>query len=74
MSKRLVCPNDKNHDEFLATAIVSETWLIDRNLNWKEVVEDETSIYRCPQFDSGDLFICDECGTIAVEEDEENYV
>ena len=70
MSKRLVCPNGKEHDEFLVEVRVegTETWVVNELGEYLDIDEDHLSVYADPRIER-DVYTCNDCGaTAGVEE------
>lgn len=66
---RVTCPKDKSHEGFIATAHVTEEWLMDSNGDFLEVYSsDDTEVVHRP--DNEDVWYCQECGADAEVEDD----
>ncbi len=65
MSK-LVCPKCGNN-RFAVTAHVTETWEVDENAEFRDIIRTEEEVIKRPDIESGDfLFTCRECDAEAV--------
>lgn len=60
-----VCPSDRSHNEFLTTAHVTETWVVDRYGDFESKLEsDAGEVIHAP--DPEDIWQCRICGKDAV--------
>ena len=61
----MVCPEDKTHDRFIATAHVTEDWVVDGDGNYIEhAIETDYQVLHAP--DKHDIWTCAICGTEAI--------
>lgn len=58
------CPNNKEHQKFIATAHVTQEWVIDKNNNFEECISECTQVVHNP--DKDDSVTCKECGNDAI--------
>lgn len=57
---KIVCPKNPEHKKFSVTAHVAETWAVDSDGHFVEVLEPASDVVHSPV--SGDFFECIECG------------
>lgn len=56
-----VCPTDPTHDRFIATAHVTEDWVVDHNGNFIELsTKSDCQVLHAPNAD--DIWTCAICG------------
>ena len=60
-----VCPKDPNHNEFLTTASVNQTWKIDGEGNFLEEVSTDDTIHGPDIYNE---WTCSDCGSQAIIE------
>ena len=58
---KITCPNDPEHKRFLATAHVTETWVVDELGGFLDVVDSLESRNVTHRPDCEDLFECEKC-------------
>lgn len=61
--KKAYCPDNPDHDRFIATAHVVEDWIVDREGNWMDT-NACTDTLRSPSTE--DVWTCAECYAEAV--------
>ena len=60
-----VCPSDRSHNEFLTTAHVTQTWIVNRYGDFEFILDsEECQVIHAP--DSEDIWQCKICGKDAV--------
>ena len=60
----ITCPKNKKHDRFEVTAHVSEFWIVNKDGQYVEVVDDARGeVVHRP--DSQDHYVCAKCGAEA---------
>tara|TARA_R110001583_G_scaffold88352_6_gene229274 strand:- start:341 stop:550 length:210 start_codon:yes stop_codon:yes gene_type:complete len=65
----MVCPKDNTHDRFIATAHVTEDWVVDGGGNYIEhAIETDCQVLHAP--DEEDIWTCAICGTEAISKAE----
>jgi hypothetical protein len=65
----MVCPKDNTHDRFIATAHVTEDWIIDSDGNYLELsAKSDCQVLHAP--DEQDVWTCFICGTEAISKAE----
>ncbi len=61
---KAVCPNDPSHKRFLATAHVSEEWVVDDGGRFIEEGDtDISAVIRAPRATDG--WVCETCRAVA---------
>ena len=64
----MVCPKDKTHDRFIATAHVTQDWIVDGEGNFVELsTKSDCQVLHEP--DEEDIWTCAACGTEAIEQE-----
>lgn len=58
------CPKNEEHKEFIATAHVTQSWKVDSQGEFIEVLEDCMEVTHSPKKD--DIWTCAICGTEAI--------
>ena len=64
-----VCPKNSSHVRFLATAYVSEDWIVGRDGQWIENADPQRAIEVLHEPDIEDTWICAECGAVVNHEE-----
>lgn len=64
-----VCPKDSSHVRFLATAYVSEEWIVEPDGQWIEYADPQLCVVVLHEPDIEDTWICAECNAIANHEE-----
>lgn len=59
----IICPKNKRHKRFSATAHVTQEWEVDKTGEFKKVITDCLEATHRPNV--GDHFTCAVCGSIA---------
>lgn len=61
---RLICPNNREHNEFMATAHVTQDWKVDENGMFLETIDECVDVIHSPGLD--DEWLCAFCGATAI--------
>ena len=61
---KIICPNNREHKEFIVTAHVAQEWKVDESGMYLETICDSTVITHNPDID--DLWECAICGASAI--------
>lgn len=56
---KITCPNNKDHNRFVVTAHVTESWLVDEGGLFVEAFDDDNEVVHRP--DADDLYTCIDC-------------
>lgn len=64
-----VCPKDASHVRFLATAYVSEDWIVEPDGQWIETADPQGPAEVLYEPNIEDTWTCAECGAIANHEE-----
>ena len=63
MSGKAICTNNREHKNFIATAIVYQDWVVDESGNFIEVQNECSQVYIKPNMDQE--WTCSDCGAVA---------
>ena len=61
---KAVCPNNKDHKQFVTVAHIAQEWVVDENGNFLEVFNPCTDTVAPP--DHGNIWECKTCGAEAI--------
>lgn len=56
---KVICPNNENHNRFIATAIVYQVWIVDEHGNYLETRDEAVETHTVP--DPNDNWQCADC-------------
>ena len=63
MSDKAICTNNREHKNFIATAIVYQDWIVDEAGSFIEVQNECSQVYIKPEM--GQEWTCSDCGAVA---------